>query len=77
LADIGFLLLKFILVGTALLLVTKGLNAREEIRNILFGVFSLNGIRKPNPSKALSYFVAQHIFDKNTKRVLFLWEFVD
>jgi len=42
-------------------------NARIRIRRILFGVFALNWIMKPNPSEPLSYIFEHHMFDKNTK----------
>jgi len=42
LQEIGFLLFKFRLIDKTLRFVTKGVNAREGIKNILFGVFSLN-----------------------------------
>jgi len=49
-------------------------NARVRSRRILFDVFALKWIiMKPILVKSLLYIVAHHMFEKNTKRVLFLF----
>jgi len=54
------------------MLVTYGVNARLGIRRILFGVYALNWIMKPNPSDSfIIYCYTPYVWKrlyKNTKK---------